>query len=130
GGFYARTPDDRAVFVASPGLRQVLAHPAIDRSRFHIDPTRATSVAVLRGGIRHRVSSDAGDDDEKLEAAVAGLFAESALHGGPALADEGLDHPTLELVVASRPDAAAAVETRIVVGAETHVDGAEAYFAR
>jgi hypothetical protein len=129
GGFYARTPDDRAVFVASPGLRQVLAHPAIDRSRFHIDTTRATSVAVLRGGMRQRVSSDAGAD-EKLEAAVDGLFAESALHGGPALAEEGLDHPTLELVVTSRTDAAAALETRIVVGAETQVDGVDAYFAR
>jgi len=129
GGFYARTPDDLAVFVASPGLRQVLAHPAIDRSRFHIDTTGGASVVVLRGGIRHRLSSEAGAD-EKLEASVAGLFAESALHGGPALADEGLDHPTLELVVASRTDAATAAETRIVVGAETQVDGADAYFAR
>jgi hypothetical protein len=36
----------------------------------------------------------------------------------------------LEIVAPARVDGGALVETRIVVGAETEVDGAAAYFAR
>jgi hypothetical protein len=129
GGFYARTQGDPAVYVVSSALRQVLAHPAIDRSRFHVETSRGTSVTVVRAGVRRLLGSDAGTDDA-LEAAVAALFAESALHGGPAAAEEGIDHPTLELLAASRTDAGAPVERRVVIGAETHVDGSAAYFAR
>jgi hypothetical protein len=129
GGVYARTQDDPAVFVASAGLRQILAHPAIDRSRLRIDTTHGASVTVVRDGVRRLVSADGGAD-ETLEAALTGLFAESALHAGPALSSEGLEHPTLEVVVAARTDAGAPVETRVVVGAETQVDGGDSYFAR
>jgi hypothetical protein len=127
GGYYARTSDDPSVLVASPGLRAVLAHPVIDRSRFRLD-TSAATVAVVHDGVRHLVSADAGDD--KLAAAMAGLYAQSALHAGPATPDEGLGRPTLEIVATGRGDGGAPVETRITVGAETQVDGAAAYFAR
>jgi hypothetical protein len=129
GGFYARTQDDPAVFVASPALRQALAHPSIDRARVGVDTTHGASVLVFHDGVRHVVATDAGSDD-KLAAAVAGLFAESALHAGATVPEEGLDHPMLELVAATRTDAGASLETRIAVGAPTQVDGADAYFAR
>jgi hypothetical protein len=129
GGVYARAQDDGAVFVASPGVRQVLAHPAIDRSRFHVEPGPGWSVTVVHAGARRLVSPDAASDD-RLAAAVAGVFAQSALHAGPPLPGEGLDHPTLELVAAGRNDAGAPVETHILVGAETRVDEGDAYFAR
>jgi hypothetical protein len=129
GGVYARTSDDPAVFVASSGLRQVLAHPAIDRSRIRIDTTHGASVTVVRDGVRRLLSSDGGAD-ATLEGALAALFAESALHAGPAAPDEGLEHPTLEVVVVARTDAGTPVETRVVLGAETRVDGADSYFAR
>jgi hypothetical protein len=129
GGFYARTQDGPAVFVASAGLRAMLAHPAIDRARFRIEAGTGTRVTVIRDGARRAVPADAGDDDP-LAAAVAGLYAQSALHAGPATSDEGLDRPTLELLTTTRSDGGAAVEARIVIGARTRVDGADAYFAR
>jgi hypothetical protein len=42
GGFYAHTSDDPAVFVASPGLRETLVHPAIDGQRFQRDARDGT----------------------------------------------------------------------------------------
>jgi hypothetical protein len=128
GGFYARTLDDSAVFVASSGLRDVLAHPAIDRSRFRLDGGAGSAVAVVHDGVRHPVSADAGDD--ALAAAMAGLYAQAALHAGPASPDEGLAHPTLEIVATTRPDGGAPVDMRITIGAPTEVDGAPGYFAR
>ena len=128
GGFYAHTMDEPAVFVVSPGLREVLAHPAIDRTRFRLDARAAAAVVVTHDGVRHVVSADAGDD--KLAVAVAGLYAQSALHAGPAVPDEGLARPTLELIASTRGDGGTVGETRITIGASTEVDGAPAYFAR
>ena len=128
GGFYAHTLDEPAVFVVSPGLREVLAHPAIDRSRFRLDPGAGTAVAVVHDGVRHVVSADAGDD--KLAVAMAGLYAQSALHAGAVAPDEGLARPLLEIVATSHADGGAPVETHITIGAETEVDGAPSFFAR
>jgi hypothetical protein len=128
GGFYARTLDEPAVFVGSPGLREVLSHPAIDRARFHLDPGGRAAVVVVHDGIRHVVSADAGDD--KLAIAMAGLYAQSALHAGPAAPDEGMGRPVLEITATTRSDGGALSEMHIAVGAETEVDGAAAYFAR
>lgn len=128
GGFYAHTLDEPAVFVVSPGLREVLAHPAIDRARFRLDPGAGTAVAVVHDGVRHVVSADAGDD--KLAVAMAGLYAQSALHAGAAAPDEGLARPLLEIAATTRVDGGAPVETHIAIGAETEVDGAPSFFAR
>ena len=128
GGFYARTLDDAAVFVASPGLRDGLAHPAIDRSRFRLEGGAGSAVAVVHDGVRHAVSADGGDD--ALAVAMAGLYAQAALHAGPASPDEGLARPTLEIVATKHADGGALVDTRITVGAPTEVDGAPGYFAR
>ncbi len=38
GAFYARASDDPGVFVASGVLHALASHPAIDRSRFRLDP--------------------------------------------------------------------------------------------
>jgi hypothetical protein len=128
GGFYARTLDEPAVFVASAGLREVLAHPAIDRARFRLDAGAGAAATVVHDGVRHVVSADAGDD--RLAVALAGLYAQSALHAGPATAEEGLARPTLEITATTRADGGPLVETHLAVGAETEVDGAPAYFAR
>jgi hypothetical protein len=129
GGFYARTLDGPAVFVASPGLREILAHPVIDRSRFHLDAGAGAAVAATHDGVRRVVSADAGDD--RLAVAMAGLYAQCALHAGPAFPDEGLGRPMLDLVATSRPSGGGTpVETHITIGAETEVDGAPSFFAR
>jgi hypothetical protein len=127
-GYYARTSDDPAVFVASSGLRDTVAHPAIDRARFRLDAATGSAVTVVHDGVRHLVSADAGDD--KLALALAGLYAQSALHAGAPSPDEGLGHPTLDIVATGRVDGGALQETHLAIGAETTVDGAPAYFAR
>jgi hypothetical protein len=127
-GYYARTSEGPAVFAASSGLRAALAHPAIDRARFRLDAAGGSAVTVFHDGVRHVVSADAGDD--KLALALAGLYAQSALHAGAPAPDEGLGHPTLDIVATSRADGGALQETRIAIGAETEVDGAPAYYAR
>jgi len=124
GGFYARTSEGAAVFVASPGLSAVLSHPVIDREPFR-DLDAADEVTVVHGAQRTRVSADAGED--RLAVALAGLYSQAALHAGPAAPDEGMARPTLEIVGV---DLRGPVERRITVGAETEVDGAPSYFAR
>ena len=128
GGTYARTQDDPAVFVAPKVLRELVAHPAIDRGRFRLDLGSLTSVTLLRGSARRTLGHDSEND--KLASAIGGLYALSALHPGAPAAAEGFDRPTLEIDASAGPDAAAATPTRIVVGAPTVVDGVDAYFAR
>lgn len=128
GGTYARAQDDPAVFVAPKALRQLVAHPAIDRGRFRLDVGSVTSVTLLRGSAKRTLGQDSEDD--KLASAIAGLYALSALHPGAAAAAEGFDEPTLEIDASARPDAGVRAATRIVIGAPTMVDGVNAYFAR
>jgi hypothetical protein len=129
GGFYARAQDDSAVFVAPATLRRSVAHPAIDRSSVRVD-ARAGSVVTVTHGVERRSFGPEIADGDRLAGAVASLHAESALHAGAPARDEGFDRPTLEIVAGSPGDGDAAPERRIVVGAETQVDGADAYFAR
>lgn len=119
GGFYARTSEGAAVFVASPGLRAVLSHPAIDRSPFHLGVDGEHPASVLHAGATTEAAADAGED--RLAVALAGLYAQVALHAGPAAPDEGMAKPVLQIDTPGK---------RILVGAETEVDGAPSYFAR
>ena len=129
GGFYARTQDDPAVFVASAVLRQTFSRPAVDRSRFRIDPAAMASVTLVRGGVRRVLSFDAGSEDA-LDPALGTFAAQTALHAGPPAAGEGFDRPTLELLAVPRTDGGRPLPIRITVGAATDVDGTSAYFAR
>ncbi|MDP9002027.1 MAG: DUF4340 domain-containing protein [Myxococcota bacterium] len=142
GGVYARAREDPAVFVAPAGLRALVSHPSIDRNRFRIDPTVLKSVTFVRGStpfVFERTgdrlvpqggeAGEAGDAD-KLEGALEGLHAQTALHLGAPAAEEGMSRPTLEIIARTRGGDAGAGETRIVVGAGARIDGADAYFAR
>lgn len=129
GGVYAHAQDDAAVFLAPSTLRAMLAHPAIDRSRLRVDATTGSLVTVSHGGERRTLGPDIADGD-RLAGAVSSLHAQAALHAGAPARDEGFEHPTLEVLAVSHHDGAAPAETRVVVGAETKVDGADAYFAR
>jgi len=129
GGFFAHTLEDPAIFVAPAVLRQLASHPAIERRRLRIDPAALTSLVLVHGGQRRIVSRDASDD-EGLVRAVAALYAQVALHAGPATRAEGLDRPQLEILATTRADGGAAVDTRVSVGATTRVDEADGYFAR
>lgn len=128
-GFFAHTLDDGAVFVAPGVLRVMAGHPAIERRRFHLNPAALTSLVLVHRGERRTVSTDAGDED-KLAAAVAALYAHSALHGGAAARGEGMDHPTLEILATLRSDGGGLAETHLIIGAATRVDEADGYFAR
>jgi hypothetical protein len=129
GGFFAHTLGDPAVFVAPTVLRQVSSHPAIERRRLRIDPAALTSLVLIRAGQRRIVSPDAGDDEVLLRA-VAALYAQVALHAGPATRAEGLDRPQLEILATARADGGGAVDTHLSLGAATRVDEADGYFAR
>jgi hypothetical protein len=159
GGVYARAADGAGVFLAPSALREVAFHPAVDRRRFRLDLSALARVVVERGGMRVVLSrprggdrlvrlgaaEDAGDAielDEQgkgLESALAGLYAESAVHTGAPEADEGMDKPTIAIQATARGDADASAEgtgvarqdvTRISIGAPTRDGATEAYFAR
>jgi hypothetical protein len=127
GGIYARTLDDKAVFVASAALRDAAARPAVDRARLRIDPAKLEKATLVSHG--RRVTLDRADIGGDLAAALGSLAAQAALHVGPPAPDEGFSAPTLEIRAAMNPDAGP-LETHIVIGATTRVDGADAYFAR
>ncbi|HEY8041268.1 MAG TPA: DUF4340 domain-containing protein [Polyangiaceae bacterium] len=129
GGIYARTLDEPDVFLAPKTLRDLAAHPAIDRSRFHLDPASLEGAVVLHDGARRSLRADAGDDG-KLAAALGGLYAQNAVHAGPAAHEEGLDRPTLEILATTRSDAGTPVETRLLIGAPTTSGDVDFYFAR
>jgi hypothetical protein len=141
GGVYARTLGDAAVFIAPKSLRDLASHPAIDRSRMRLDLDTLKSATLLRGGAalvleragehlvrRGKDVVDAGGDD-RIERALAGLYASAAVHIGPPRRDEGIDRATLEILAHATADSGPG-ETRIVVGAPARVDGTEVYFAR
>jgi hypothetical protein len=127
GGFYAQTLDDKAIFVAPASLREEAARPAVDRARLRVDPASLESATLLRDGRRLTLERD--DVGGDMAAALSSLAAQAALHVGPPAPDEGFSAPTLEIRAAMHPDAGP-LETHIVIGAATHVDGADAYFAR
>jgi hypothetical protein len=127
GGFYAQTLDDKAIFVVPPSLREEAARPAVDRARLRVDPAALEKATFLRDG--RRLTLDHDDVGGDLAAALSSLAAQVALHVGPPAPDEGFSAPTLEIRAAMHPDAGP-LETHIVIGAATHVDGADAYFAR
>jgi hypothetical protein len=137
GGYFARTQADPAVFVAPGVLRALASHPAIDRGRFRIDPASLASVTLVRDGERRTLSHDSEDD--KLSAALSAFYAVTALHPGRPTADEGFDHPTLEIDATAHADAGThadagarvdASPVRITIGAPTTVDTMDVYFAR
>ncbi len=147
GGLYARAADGAGVFLAPIALRDLASRPAIDRGRFRLDPPSLTRVVVERSGARVVLSRPRGADrlvrldtdvdagepappGKSLESALAGLYAECAMHAGPPDAQEGMDRPTLAIEATARGDAGAPVETRISIGAPTRDGTTEAYFAR
>jgi hypothetical protein len=127
GGFYAQTLDDKAIFVVPASLREEAGRPAVDRARLRVDPATLDKATLLRDG--RRLTLDRDDVGADLAAALSSLAAQTALHLGPPAPDEGFSAPTLEIRAAMHPDAGP-LETHIVIGAATHVDGADAYFAR
>jgi hypothetical protein len=148
GTLYARTTDGNGVLLAPSALRDLASHPAIDRGRLRLDPSAMSRIVIERGGAKLVLSRVNGDSlvrvvdpharldagapdetdeaDKKLASAFDGFYADCAVHAGPAVANEGMDHPTLAIEATSRGTGGAPVETRIAVGAETK-DG---YFAR
>ncbi len=148
GEVYGHGVDDPAVFAAPVVLREIASHPALDRSRFRLDPGALARVTLARsgaklvltrsGGPADRLVRGAGPDDaaadDRLEAALSGLYAQCALHAGPAAAAEGLDRPMLEIDATTTPNARSEsggpVETRISFGASVHESAMDGYFAR
>jgi hypothetical protein len=128
GGFYAKTLDDPAVFVAPIALHQALSHPAIDRERVRVEPAEQV-VTVVHDGER-RVLETRDADGDRLATAVAALRARVALHAGPPPRSEGFERPALEILTDGHADGGAAVHARITVGARTQVDDVDAYFTR
>jgi hypothetical protein len=128
GGFYARTLEDPAVFVAPIALRQALSHPAIDASRLRVDPAEQ-DVTVVHDGAR-RVLEPPASAGDRLATALGALRVRVALHGGPPPRAEGFERPALEILANGRTDGGAAARVRIAIGASTQVDGVDAYFAR
>jgi hypothetical protein len=140
GGVYARTSDAPGVFVVGSGLRALASRPAVDRAAFLLDLASSQRVTVAHGAARlvlargadgrfERTDADGGVP-EKLESALAGLRAESALHTGPPSQDEGFDRPTLEIETAGGRDGGAPSTARIAIGAPASDAAVDGYFAR
>jgi hypothetical protein len=143
GGIYAHTLDDPAIFIAPRILRELVSHPAIDRSRIDVDPAALARVTLVREGVRLVLEQsggrllrpdrpgDTGTGDDRLESALAGLHAQTAVHTGPPARDEGMDRPTLEIIEKTAPiDGRGTGEAHLTVGAAAHVNGADICFVR
>lgn len=140
GGYYAKTLDGPAVFVAPAALRVLASHPAIDRAKLRLDNSLLTRVTLVHDGERRVIditplagspvaaSGDAGQT-ERLGQAVASFYAHDALHSGAPPRSEGFDRPTLQIDAILRADAGSA-ERVITIGAPTRVGPFDAYFAR
>jgi hypothetical protein len=140
GGYFARTLDGPAVFLAPAALRVLASHPAIDRARLRLDTIPVTRVTLVHDGERRVLdiaahaaglipaSTDAGRA-EQLSQAVVSLYAHDALHSGAPQRGEGFDEPTLQIDAIVRADAGPA-ERLITIGAPTRVGPFDAYFAR
>jgi hypothetical protein len=142
GGVYARTLESPAVFLAPWSLLAIARHPAIDRSRLRFEAGALARVTLVRGRtpivltnvdgrlVRSVLESDDAGAGDKLVAALAALYAPTALHPGRPAPDEGFQHPTLEIDTLSQGDAGGLHETRIAIGAPGRDGPSEIYFAR
>ena len=142
GGVYARTLESPAVFLAPWSLLAVARHPAIDRSRLRFEVGELSRVTLARGRaqialtnvdgrlVRDPLEANDADANDKLAAALAGLYATTALHPGRPARDEGFERPSLEIDALSRSDAGEMHETRIAIGAPGRDGPSEIYFAR
>ncbi|MDP9034599.1 MAG: DUF4340 domain-containing protein [Myxococcota bacterium] len=140
-GVYARTVDDPAVFVVPLALRELVSRCVIDRRPMTLDmdavdrvtlkAAHARVVLKREGGrlVRSATLQDAGDAG-RLEEALAGLQARTALHPGPARRDEGMDTPTLEIEATTLSDATSVNVTRITIGALSNANATDVYLAR
>jgi hypothetical protein len=145
GGVYARALDAPAVFLAPSSLLVLARHPVIDRSWLRFEPGAVDRVALVRGREqlvltkvdgrlvrsipRPNEPNDAAADD-RLAAALAGLYAFTALHPGRPARDEGFEHTTLQVAAIARGDAGESREMRVVIGAAGRDGTNEIYFAR
>ncbi len=143
GGDYARVLDRPEIFVAPSILHDLASRPAIDRSRFRLDPATLARVTLRGeaanltlknvGGQLVATAGTASDVDAAaydIERALAALQASDALHVGPALPSEGFDRPTLDIDAVSGAPEAPVPERRITIGALGDDGPAEVYFAR
>jgi len=135
---------DPAIFTAPMVLREIASHPALDRSRFRLDAAALSRVTLVRGGAKvllvravdspdrlvraGATQGDAGDD--KLPTALSRVYAQSALHMGPAAPAEGLAHPILEIDAVPSADAGTNQGTHLMFGAPVHESAVDGYFAR
>ena len=124
GGVYARTSDAPAIFVASKALRDRARGWLVDLHAFV--PPDVSSVTLERNGKRLTFAGDAGDDapDAVLRAANV-LRADSVLHLGAALADEGFAHPSLVATIAGKTGS-----KRITFGRESVTNDAKSILVR
>jgi len=139
----AHLTSDPEVFVAPKVLRELASHPVIARDRFRVDLAALSRVTFVRGAARLALVRASGADrlaragaapsdadDDKLQAALAALYAQSALHLGPPAPGEGLDHPILAIDLVPELGGRAAAETRLTFGAPVHESAVDGYFAR
>ena len=78
---------------------------------------------------RAEEEADSGSD-ETIGSALAGFYAQDALHSGSPLPDEGFDRPTLEIDAFGRGENGPSTDRRITIGAPTGTGPFETYFAR
>jgi hypothetical protein len=149
GGLYARPAEGRGVFLAPVALRDLASRPALDRGRFRLDLYSLSRVVLERGSARRILARPRGVDrlvrqgpelvvaetsDEtasrSLERALAGLYAEFAVHAGPPEAQEAMERPTVAIEATARGDASVPNDTRITIGAPMRGGTHDAYYAR
>jgi hypothetical protein len=134
GGIYARTADDPGVFVAPVALRERARTWLVDLHG--LVPAEVLRVTLERGGKRLSFGADAGEPlgADAVLAAASVLRADSVVHLGAALADEGFARPSLVLTASGGSGA-----RRVVFGRDglagtapivyARVDGVDATFA-
>jgi hypothetical protein len=144
-GVYGRLDHEEGVFVLPRALEQTLSTLAIDRSLFVVDAARIEQVSVTKSGEKPLVLA-AQDDKlrvtqgpeltpallDALREALGDLKAEGVVHLGPARKDEGLDHPSLDLVVTLARDEKKTADRviKLHIGASDAFRSSSIFYAR
>ncbi len=131
GGTYARLDGDRAVLVASPGLRATLTAPFLDRHRLVVDPYALRAIEIVRAGgkgARRMLDPHGKDDAGILLGDDAATIVTETVHMGPARPSEGFD-ASIEIVLHLAPDGGKP-DVRLTVGAFVDRGGRKMRFVR
>lgn len=119
GGLFARVADDPAVAVVPQSVKDLLQRIYVDSELPH-PPGVLTQIEVKKDGKSTVLrASQNRDEDREAFAQLEQLSFDRMLHFGEPTAEDGMQTPTLELVLSYALDAGPTSKMRLTIGAKT-----------